>query len=135
MDKLSFDETMKRSDLIVSNMNEAGTKNNIMFRRICREIFQKSYSKLDFKNNLNVVTKTAIVGAISAYKKAKGQYNKGSFTKSFRKLNFSSALLTYSDLNKVDQFLKISEFTLVIKLLKIQYNYGLNKAISSINSD
>ncbi len=135
MGKLSFDETIKRFDLIVSDMNEADVKNDIMFRIICREIFQKSYSKLDLQNNLNVVTKMAVVGIISAYKKAKGQYNEGSLVKSFRKLNSQSVAITYFDLDKVNQFLKISEFALVVKLLKIQYNFGLNKAIFSINLD
>ena len=133
MGKFSIDETIKRFDLIVSDMNEANIKNDIMFRRTCKEIFQKSYSKIDLQNNLNAVTKMAVVGVISAYKKAKGQYKKGSFAKSFVKLN-SSSTIAYSDLNKVNQFLKISGFVSVVKLLKIQHNYGFNKAIFSINS-
>jgi hypothetical protein len=135
MNRFSFDETINKLDLIVSEMKCADAKNDAMFRRICREIFQNSYSKLTEQNNLNTISRMAIVGAVSAYKKYKGQYNEGSFAKSFRKLNSQSIAITYSNLDKVNPFLKISEFALVVKLLKIQYNFGLNKAISSINYD
>ena len=133
MDKLSFDETMKKLDLIVSDMKCADAKNDAMFRRVCREIFQNSYSKLTAQNNLNTVAKMAISGAISAYKKSRGKYKKGSYAKSFKKICGQTDALNYSDLEKINQFMKKSEFTLVVKLLKIQYNFGLKEVISSVD--
>ncbi|KFM15854.1 hypothetical protein SCCGRSA3_01946 [Marine Group I thaumarchaeote SCGC RSA3] len=132
MHELSFDKTTKRFDLIVLDMNDANKKNNLMFRRICKEVFQKSFSKIEFQNNLDAGAKMAGVGIVSAIQMARGKYKEGSFVKSFRKLNNQTSIVSYSDLNKVNQFLKTSDFTLVVKLLKLQYNYGLIKAISVI---
>ena len=132
MRELSFDETVNGFDLIVSVMNDANKKNDIMFRRICKEVFQKSYSKLEFQNNLVVGAKMMGVGIASVIKKTQGRYKKGSFAKSFRKLNHQTNVVTYSNLHKINQFLETSEFVFVVKLLKIQYNYGLYKAISII---
>ena len=132
MRELSFDKTVNGFDLIVSVMNDANKKNDIMFRRICKEVFQKSYSKLEFQNNLVVGAKMMGVGIASVIKKTQGRYKKGSFAKSFRKLNHQTNVVTYSNLHKINQFLETSEFVFVVKLLKIQYNYGLYKAISII---
>ena len=132
MHELSFDKTVHGFDLIVSVMNDANKKNDTMFRRICKEVFQKSYSKLEFQNNLDVGAKMMGVGIASVIKKAQGRYKKGSFAKSFRKLNHQTNVVTYSNLHKINQFLETSEFVFVVKLLKIQYNYGLHKAISII---
>jgi len=134
MHKLSFDETIKGFNLIVSSMNDANKKNNTLFRRICKEVFQKSYSELEFQNNLNAGAKMAGVGIASAIKMVQGRYKKGSFTKSFKKLNHQTNVFTCSDLKKINHFLEISEFAFVVKLLKTQYNYGLNTTISSIIS-
>lgn len=132
MCELSFDKTVNGFDLIVSVMNDANKKNDIMFRRICKEVFQKSFSKIEFQNNLDAGAKMVGVGIASAIQMARGRYKKGSFTKSFRKLNHQTNVVTYSNLNKINQFLKTSEFVSVVKLLKIQYNYGLHKTISII---
>jgi len=134
MHKLSFEKAMKEFDLIVSDMNDANKNNNIMFRNTCKEIFQKSYSKLEFQNTLDAGAKLLRVGIGSAIKKAQGRYKKGSFAKSFRKINHQTDVLTYSDLKKINHFLEVSEFTFVAKLLKIQYNYGFRRAISSVIS-
>jgi len=134
MHKLSFDETMKRFDQIVSDMNDVNKKNNTMFRRICKEIFQQSYSKLVFQNNLDISAKMLGVGIISVIKKARGQYITGSFAKSVKKLNHQTNVFTYSDLEKINHFLEMAEFAFVVKLLKIQYTYGLNRTVSFIIS-
>ena len=132
MRELSFDKTVNGFYLIVLVMNDANKKNDIMFRRICKEVFQKSFSKIEFQNNLDAGTKMVGVGIASAIQMARGRYKKGSFTKSFRKLNHQTHVITYSNLHKINQFLKTSEFVSVVKLLKIQYNYGLHKTISII---
>ena len=132
MRELSFDETVNGFDLIISVMNDANKKNDIMFRRICKEVFQKSFSKIEFQNNLDAGAKMVGVGIASAIQMARGRYKKGSFTKSFRKLNHQTNVVTYSNLHKINQFLKTSKFVSVVKLLKIQYNYGLHKTISII---
>ena len=134
MHKISFEKTMRKFDLIVSDMNDANKNNNIMFRRVCKEVFQKSYSKLEIQNNFNIGRKMLRVGTASAIKMARGRYKKGSFGKSFKKLNNQTNTPTYSDLKKINRFLDTSEFIFVTKLLKIQYNYGLNGVISFINS-
>ena len=133
MGELSFDKTIDRFDLIISDMNDADKKNNLMFRRVCKEVFQKSYSKLEIKNNLNIGKKMAAVGVSSAIKIVQRRYKKGSFTKLSKKLNHQTNVFTYSDLKKINRFLEISEFALVVKLLKTQYNYGLDEAVSSIH--
>ena len=132
MCELSFDKTVNGFDLIVSVMNDANKKNDILFRRICKEVFQKSFSKIEIQNNLDAGAKMVGVGIASAIQIARGRYKKGSFTKSFRKLNHQTNVVTYSNLHKINQFLKTSKFVSVVKLLKIQYNYGLHKAISII---
>jgi len=134
MHKLSFDETMKRFDLIVSDMNDANKKNNTMFRRICKEVFQKSYAEFRIQNNLNIGGKMAGTGIVSVIQKARGQYKEGSFVKSFKKLNHKTSVFTYSDLNKINNFLQIAEFVFVVRLLKIQHNYGLNSSVSYVIS-
>lgn len=116
-------------------MNESNVKNDVMFRRTCREIFQKSYSKFDLDSSLSNVTTLLVGKVISACQKSKTQNNNVVRAKSFRKLNLSSVTISYSDLGKINQFLKTSEFTLVVKLLKIQYDHGFRKAVFSINSD
>jgi len=131
MHNLSFDGTLKEFDLIISNMSDADKKNDIMFRRICKEVFQKSYSNIKFQNNLDIGIR---VGIGSIIKKSQGRYKKGSFAKSFRKLDHQINTPTFSDLKNINHFLEKSEFVLVVKLLKIQYNYGLKEAISFINS-
>lgn len=125
---------MKRFDLIVSNMNYANKKNNTLFRRICKESFKKSYSELEIQNNLDVGAKMLGVGIISAIKMARGRHKKDSFAKSIKKLNHQTNVLTYSDLEKINYFLEISEFAFVIKLLKTQYNYDLNASVAFITS-
>jgi len=134
MHKLSFDETIKGFDLIVSDMNDANKKNNTLFRRVCKEVFRKSYAEFKFQNNLNAGEIMLGVGIASVIKLAQGRYKKGSFTKSFKKLNHQTNVFTCSDLKKINHFLEISEFAFVVKLLKTQYNFGLNTTISSIIS-
>ena len=134
MYNLSFDETLKGFDMTVSSMSDAEKKNDLMFREICKKIFQKSYSKLEIQNNLNVGAKIAGAGIGSIIKKAQGRYKKGSFKKSYKKLYNQTNIPTFSDLEKINHFLDTSEFIFVTKLLKIQYNYGLNSVISFINS-
>ncbi|PBO84224.1 MAG: hypothetical protein COA77_10490 [Thaumarchaeota archaeon] len=132
MSKLSFDDTLRRFDLIVSNRSETDKKNNLMYRRICREVFKKLYSNFQFHNTINVGVNFAAAGIVSAIN-SKRKNKKYSFAKSFRKLNSKNYVITYSDLHKISCFLDKSEFVLVLKLLKIQYKYGLNEAISSIS--
>lgn len=132
MPRLSFIETMNEFNLITSSMDNANKKNDILFRKISKEVFQKSYSKLEIQIHLNTGAKIAGVGIVSAIKMARGQYTKGSFAKSFKKLHHHNAVFTYSDLKQINYFLDTSEFLFVAKLLKIQYNYGLNKTISII---
>lgn len=135
MGRFSFDDTIKQFDLIVSDMNESNVKNDVMFRRTCREIFQKSYSKFDLDNSLSTVTTLLVGKVISACQKSKESNNNVLHAKLFRKLNSSSVTTSYSDLGKINQFLKTSKFTLVVKLLKIQYDHGFRKAVFSINLD
>lgn len=130
MSELSFDETIKKFDLIVSDMNNANKKNNLFFRRICKEVFQKSYYKLEFENNFDVGAKLAATGLASAIKKIQGRYKKGSFVKSFQKLNNQTNVAILSDLQKINNFIDTSEFSFVVKLLRIQYKYGLKRTIS-----
>ena len=131
MSKLSFDDTLKRFDLIVSSRSETDKKNNLMYRRICKEVFKKSYSNFQFHNTINVGINFAAAGIVSAIN-SRRKNKKHSFEKSFRKLNSQNHVITYSDLHKINCFLDKSEFALVLKLLKIQHKYGLNEAISSI---
>ena len=131
MSKLSFDDTLKRFDLIVSSRSETDKKNNLMYRRICKEVFKKSYSNFQFHNTINVGINFAAAGIVSAIN-SRRKNKKYSFEKSFKKLNSQNHVITYSDLHKINCFLDKSEFALVLKLLKIQYKYGLNEAISSI---
>ncbi|KFM20324.1 hypothetical protein AAA799P11_00071 [Marine Group I thaumarchaeote SCGC AAA799-P11] len=132
MHKLSFVKTMEQFDLMISVMDDANKKNNFMFRELCVEVFRKSYSKLKSKNDLNVTANFLVGELFSAINNNKTR-NKVTRAKSLRKLNAKKKVLTYSDLNKVCQFIKTSEFSLVVKLLKIQHNYGLNEAISAIS--
>ncbi len=134
MHKLSFDKTIERFDLIISDMNDAERENNLMFRRICKEIFQKAYSDIQFQKHQDIIDKKFHMGITCIIKNARGHYKKSSLRKSFRKLNSQNHVITYSDLHKINLFLRTSEFTLVLKLLKIQYKYGLNEAISFTNS-
>ena len=134
MGKLSFDETIKRFDLIVSNMNDANKKNNAMFRKICKEVFQKSYTKLKLQNNLGSGVKMLGIGIASVIKMASNRYEKGFFEKSVQKLNYQDNILSYSDIVMINHILKDGEFAFVVKLLKIQYYYGLIEAISSVSS-
>ena len=131
MNKLSFDDTLRRFDLIVSSRNDTDKKNNLMYRRICKEVFKKSYSNFQFHNTINVGVNFAAAGIVSTIN-IRRKNKKYSFTKSFKKLNSQNHVITYSDLNTINCFLDKSEFVLVLKLLKIQYKYGLNEAISSI---
>lgn len=132
MSKLSFDDTLRRFDLIVSSRSETDKKNNLMYRRICREVFKKSYSNFQFHNTINVGVNLAAAGIVSAISSVRGRNKENSFVKSFRKLNSQNHVITYSDLDEINCFLDKSEFALVLKLLKIQYKYGLNEAISSV---
>ena len=132
MSKLSFDDTLRRFDLIVSSRSETDKKNNLMYRRICKEVFKKSYSNFQFHNTINVGINFAAAGIVSAINSVRGRNKENSFTKLFRKLNSQNHDITYSDLHKINCFLDKSKFALVLKLLKIQYKYGLNEAISSI---
>ena len=120
--------------MIVSSMSDAEKKNDLMFREICKKVFQKSYSKLEIQNNLNVGARILGAKIGFAIKMAGKQYKKDSFAKSFKKLNNQTNTPTYSDLKKINHFLDTFEFIFVTKLLKIQYNYGLNSVISFINS-
>ena len=132
MRKLSFDDTLRKFDLIISSRSETDKKNNLMYRRICREVFKKSYSNLQFHNTINVGVNLAAATIVSAINSVRGRNKENSFAKSFRKLNSQNHDITYSDLHKINCFLDKSEFALVLKLLKIQYKYGFNEAISSI---
>lgn len=132
MSKLSFDDTLRRFDLIISSRSETDKKNNLMYRRICREVFKKSYSNFQFHNTINVGVNLAAAGIVSAISSVRGRNKENSFVKSFRKLNSQNHVITYSDLDEINCFLDKSEFALVLKLLKIQYKYGLNEAISSV---
>lgn len=132
MSKLSFDHTLRRFDLIVSSRSETNKKNNLMYRRICKEVFKKSYSNFQFHNTINIGVNLAAAGIVSVINSARGKNKENSFAKSFRKLNSQNYDITYSDLHKINCFLDKSEFALVLKLLKIQYKYGFNEAISSI---
>jgi len=131
MHKLSFDETMGRFDLIVSDMNDVNKKNDAMFRKICKEVFQKSYTKLKLKNNLDAGSKMLGIGIASVIKMASKRYEKGFFEKSIQKLNHQDNIPSYSDMVMINHILKDDEFAFAVKLLKIQYNYGLAEAISS----
>jgi len=131
---LSFDKTLKGFDMIVSIMNEADKKNDLMFREICKEVIKKSYSKLEIHTTLNIGGNIVGVGIGSAIKMAFGQYKKGSFKKSSKKLYNQTIIPAYSDLEKINYFLDTSEFIFVTKLLKIQYKYGLRRTISSVIS-
>ena len=86
MSKLSFDDTLKRFDLIVSSRSETDKKNNLMYRRICKEVFKKSYSNFQFHNTINVGINFAAAGIVSAIN-SRRKNKKHSFEKSFRKLN------------------------------------------------
>lgn len=111
-------------------MSDADKKNNFMFRNVCCEVLQNSYSKFKLQNDLNLGVKLLTHEIIFAFKKNKNR-NKVTRAKSLQK-NTGNKILTYSDLNKTCRFLKTSKFTSVIKLLKFQYNYGVNKAIFSV---
>lgn len=133
MHELSFDKTMGIFDLIVSDMNDADKKNDILFRRICKEVFQKSYTKLKLKNNLNTGAKMLGVGITSLLQMASKKYEKGFFEKSVQKLNPQNNIPSYSDMSILNHNLEDGDFAFVVKLLKIQYDYGIIEAISSVS--
>ena len=134
MHKLSFDETMKGFDLIVSTMNDANKKNNTMFRTLCKEVFKKSYAKLESQKNLDTCGKMLGIGIASVIKMAGKQYEKGFFKKSVQKLNHQDGIPSYADMLLINSILEDTEFAFVVKLLKIQRKYGLIEAISSVST-
>lgn len=129
MNNFSFDETIKQFDLIVSCMNDANKKNNTMFRKICKEIFQKSYSKLKSKNDLTIGSKILGVGIASVIKMANKQYERGSFEKSVQKLNHQDSIPSYFDMVQFYRVLENSAFFMLLKLLKTQNDYGLIQSV------
>lgn len=132
MHKLSFDKTLNGLDLIVSSMNDANNRNNTMFRTLCKEVFKKSYAKLESQKNLDACGKILGIGIVSVIKLAGKQYEKGFFKKSVQKLNYHDGILSYSDMVQINSILEDAEFAFVVKLLKILRKYGLVKAFSSV---
>ena len=65
---------------------------------------------------------------------ASKQYEQGFFKKSVQKLNHRDGIPSYSDMILINSILEDAEFAVVVKLLKIQHNYGLAEAISSVSS-
>jgi len=123
---------MNGLDLIVSSMNDANNRNNTMFRTLCKEVFKKSYAKLETQKNLDTCGKMLGIGIASVIKMAGKQYEKGFFKKSVQKLNYQDGILSYSDMVLINSILEDAEFVFVVKLLKILRKYGLVKAFSSV---
>ena len=134
MSELTFDKTIDGLDMIVSNMRDASTNNNTTFRKICKEIFQKSYAELEHQNNLDTGAKMLGAGIASLIKMANKQYEQDFFKKSVQKINHQNSILSYSEMALIYSILKDSEFTLVTKLVKIHHNYGLSEVISWVHS-
>ena len=62
MASFTLESTIKEFNLLIVIARESNDKNDLMFRRICKEIFRKSYSNLKFQNNGdNAPTLTKIV--------------------------------------------------------------------------
>lgn len=134
MDKLSFDKTIKKFDLIISDLKYVDKKNDEMFRRVCIEIIQNSHSKMSAQNDFDTVAKFVVSRAIHAYKKPLGEHKNVLHAKSFKKIRAQTDILNYSNLGRICQFIKKSEITLVVKLLKIHYNFGLKATLSFVDS-
>lgn len=128
-----FYSSLEKIDEAAFEITSAKKNNDALFRRLSKEVFQKSFSKVEFQSNLDAGARMAGVGIASAIQIARGRYKKDSFTKSFKKLHRQTDVVTFSDLNKINQFLQTSEFASVVKLLKIKHNYGLHKAVSVIS--
>lgn len=126
-----FDETNSGFDQLVSDIREVDKKNNLMFKRICKDVFRKSHAKLVSQNNLDTGTKMLGVCIASAIKKASNRYEKGYFEKSVQKLNSRNNIPTYSDMVMANHILDGAVFAFAVKLLKILYMHGLSEAISS----
>ena len=133
MCKLSFDKSINKFELIISKMSAVDKKNNLQFRIVCRQVFQKSFSEYHSKTTLKNGAKLLGVGIGAAIKNARGKHVQKNFAKSSKKTNYQNHSIDYSDMSKVYEFIRTSEFSLVVKLLKIQHNYGLSEAISSIS--
>jgi len=125
---------MNGLDLIVSSMNDANNRNNTMFRTLCKEVFKKSYAKLESQKNLDTCGKMLGIGIASVIKMAGKQYEKGFFKKSVQKLNYQDDIPSYSNMLLINSILEDAEFAFVVKLLKIQRKYGLIEAISSVST-
>ena len=134
MPELNFDKTIDDFNLIVSNMNKAHLFNNTAFRGICKELFQKSYGKLEYQKNLDAGAKMLGVGIASLIKMANNQYKKDFFSKSVQKIDRQNKILSHSDMQTLYSILDNSEFFLVTKLAKIHHKGNLSEVICWVRS-
>lgn len=133
MHSFYFDKSLERFDQIISDMSDANKKNDLMLRHVCKQIFQKSFSKLESQQTLESGGHLAGIGVVSLIKKVKGTYKEGTFSKSFKKLTSQTDVFSYSDLKKINEFLNNCEIQQAIKLLRIQYDLGIKEALFEIS--
>lgn len=127
-----FYSSSEHIDAVVSEISDAKKNNTALFRKVSKEIFAKSFSKIEFHNSLDLGARMLGAGIVCAIKKSKGQYKAGSFAKSFNKTNPYANHVTGSDLRILLKFLNDAEFDTVLKLLKHNHRFGFKSCLNML---
>lgn len=123
---------LQKFDSILSLMKQTDANNEYYFRMICKQVFEKAFLEFGYQE---VQDSKWFIGEellFTAIEKFQGNYEEGSFEKSLSNL---LPIDHSSELNKIISFIARCELSKLVKLVQIQYTFGLEKAISFVDSE